>query len=685
MALTAKQKQKMIKGRLTSSLARKQADLDMIDDQMSALPEMAPDAPMDMAMSPEFDLLSQKREELEKDIQKMREGVQLIGEWEKFKGGQWSEEIKGVLNSMDSEIANAAGPSAAAPMMDLGAPTPGLDASLPPAAPDAPIAPDANLAAPPAPEVAPAPTETPLPAPVASATSKKNNYAAQNKKGVTAQEKSTMANEQTKPSLKEGLASQKSKREAIKKEAQSRVASAWTIAKTMLPTAPADLQKSFAATLLANPTKVLTAALRQTAVNAHWSKAAEEFKKVHKMDLNDLMEDPSVLTKEKAAVESEVKGAAKDASAKKADDRKENGPQPEKYDDGRKGSEPAEIDAGKAADRAADTVNKSEGGSNNIKEAAKKKAHGAECKGCPECDKKAAAAHDPKCAGCESCKTAKAKKADEPFAPPAPDAAPAMDAAAPAEAAPADMDMPPAAPEVAPGEDGTADEAATVLTEEKKLDIHEKIEEAEQAIQALEEEFTEESNEELNIENIFNEEDMDDKVSSLANEGDNHAAGDEDDFFAPSAAAEMEASMEGDHFGSMDDIFSMQGADADPLAALIAGDLHTAAQVEGMEVLPAFSGELANHFNEQSNDGRDTESDHEGDILAEAAEAVKPEEQGAKRLPQDSEPKLEESKEARAKAAKSASIRHIKAAQSGSSRRPVNPVAQALFGDGDDF
>ena len=663
--LSEEQKQK---GQLIASLNRKQAELDVLDDQIMGMDSAMP---LDMPPTEEFDLLTQKREELEEDIRTMREGVQLISEWEKFKGGQWSEEVKMQLNSMDNEIANAAGPQAAAPSVDLGAPAPGLDAGMPPVAPEAPVAPTPNLEAPAAPE-APAPAEVapeaplveePIAAPMASVTSaisKKNNYEDHNKKGVTAQEKSTMANQTTKPSLKEGLASQKSKREAIKKEAQSRVASAWTIAKTMLPTAPAPIQKAFASSLLANPTKVLTAALRQTAVNAHYTKFAEEFKKVHKVELNDLMEDPSVLSKEKSAVESEIKGEAKAAATKKADDRKENGVQPEKYDDGRKGSEPAEIDAGKAADREADTVNKSEGGSNQIKEAAAKKA------GCAECAKMGGT--------CAGCKQAASKKADEPMTEAPLPEMPAGEMAPDAPAAEGEVPAAPAAEEVVPGEEGTADEAATVLTEEKKLEIHEKIDEAEQAIQSLEEEILEEGNEELNIENIFNEEDMDDKVSSLANEGDNHSAGNED-FFAPSAAAEMEEGME-DHFGSMDEIFSLQGSDADPLAALIAGDLHTAAQVEGMEVLPAFTGELANHFNEQSNDSRDTETDHEGDILAEAAEAVKPEEQGAKRLPQDSEPKLETPKEAKAKAG----IRHIKSA-AGTSRRTVNPIEAALWGN----
>jgi hypothetical protein len=680
MAKLTPQQRKAAKTKLAAIITRKQADLDMIDDQMSAMPEMAPSAPLDMPISPEFDLLSQKREELEKDIQQAREGVELITAWEQFKGGPWSPEVQQALGAIDDQIASAAGPEVDLGM-DLGAPA--LPAPAPVAPPSPAPAVDAIPAAPapeapvpveevPAPEAEAEeilPAEEPLPAPVASAISKKNNYEAQNKKGVKAQEKPTMANQETKPSLKAGLADKKAQRDTIKKEAQTRVASAWTIAKTMLPTAPAEAQKAFAASLLTNPTKVLTAALRQTAVNAHYTKFAEEFKKVHKMELNDLMEDPSVLSKEKSAVESEIKGDAKSASAPKvADDRKENGVQPEKYDDGRHGSEPAEIDAGKAADREADTINKSEGGSNKIKEAAVKTA---ECK----CGK----------ADCANCKAAAVKTAEPGAAPEmAPEAE--MPAAPAGEIAPeAPMgDMPPAGEEMPMGEEGAGSEAETVLTEEKKLEIHEKIEEAEQAIQSLEEEILEEGNEELNIENIFNEEEMEDKVSSLANEGDNHAAGDEDgDFFAPSAAAEMESGMETDHFGSYDDFFSMQGADADPLAALIAGDLHTAAQVEGMEVLPAFTGELANHFNEMSGEGRDTESDHDGDVLAEAAEAVKPEEQGAKRLPQDSEPKLETPKEAKAKAA-SKGIRHIKAA-SAQPRRPVNPVAAALFGDGDDF
>ena len=79
-----------------------------------------------MSSSPEFDLLAEKREELEEEIHNMREGVQLIGEWEKFKGGPWSEDIKQLLSEIDIEITDIAGgevaPGSALPGMegDLG-------------------------------------------------------------------------------------------------------------------------------------------------------------------------------------------------------------------------------------------------------------------------------------------------------------------------------------------------------------------------------------------------------------------------------------------------------------------------------------------------------------------------------------------------------------------------------------
>lgn len=281
----------------------------------------------------------------------------------------WSEEIKGLLGEIDIEISDIAGGEVAAPdaglgmdmgMGDMGAApdmaAPPMDAGVPPVAPEAP-APD--MAAAPAAEpvpAAPAAEPAPLEAPMASksarksSVSEKNSYQSPVKKGVSARsdtnkEGSTMANPTPAKAsaVQEKLAEVKSQRENIRREAQQRVAAAWTIAKTMLPTAPAEIQKAAAANLLSNSTNVLNAMLRQTAKNAHYAKEADKFAKtqgiefgdfvkraesftsVHKKTMNDLMEEPSVLSSEKKSVESELKGDPKSAS-KVADDRKDAGP-----------------------------------------------------------------------------------------------------------------------------------------------------------------------------------------------------------------------------------------------------------------------------------------------------------------------------------------------------------------------
>src|SRR5271170_6767610 len=140
--------------KLQAALAQKQADLDMMDDQIMDMPEMAPEAPMDMAPSQEFDLLSEKREELETEIREMREGVELISQWEKFKDGPWSEQIKGLLGEIDIEFTDIAGGEVAAadamdtmapdamgaPPMDMAAPAPEAAAAAPALAPEAPAA-----------------------------------------------------------------------------------------------------------------------------------------------------------------------------------------------------------------------------------------------------------------------------------------------------------------------------------------------------------------------------------------------------------------------------------------------------------------------------------------------------------------------------------------------------------------
>jgi len=669
---------------LIAKMKAKFAELDALDGEFNELDAAMPEG----EGGAKFDLLSEKREELETEIRNMRERVQLISEWEKFKGGEWSEDVKADLNALDQQFADIADGGAVGGDFDAGlagldplaspALPPIPDASLAPEAPitpEAPVTPEATPALEPLPdEASVAPPAEPLaPAVASNATksSKKINYGTQDKKGSVTQTSSTsqigdthMANTTTKPSLKEKLAEVKSKREAISKEAKTRVASAWTIAKTMLPTAPAEVQKAFAASLLNSSTKVLKAALRQTAINAHYTKVAETFKEVHKVELNDLLEDPSILKAEKKAVESEVKGDAKSATSKKADDRKESGPQEGTYDDGRKGSEPKELDASKAGERPdagekpVQTQNLSEGDSKKAA-SAKKACSGADCKGCPNCKKAAEGDEFPPAEG------AAPVEGEAPVeAPPTPEAA-----EAPAE-------LPP------PTEGNPEAEAGEILTDEKKMVVEEKIEEAQEAIKALESEILEEGAEELDLAKIdgegegleglgefgeepalegeglegegeeidlskvFDEDGMDEKAASLANEGEEKTSAEEDDFFAPSAASSLEASMDDDGMGDMHSMFSLQGSDGDPLASLIAG-LKTAEQVAGMDVVESFS-EAAEHFKQEeaTSDDRDTENDHSDTLWAETIKGITPEEQGAKRVKQDSTNELQAPKAA---------------------------------------
>jgi len=743
-----------------AALAKKQADLDMMDDQLMGMPEMAPDAPADMGMSPEFDLLTEKREELEEEIRHMREGVELISQWDKFKDGPWSEDIKKLLSEIDVEIADIAGnevaPADAGMDMGMGgmgeAPTPDMMAppmEAPPAAPPM----DAAAPAAPAPEIPaaePAAEPAPIEPPMASAKAgntqagKKNSYQDPVKKGVSARsdmnkEGSNMATPTpAKASVQEKLADVKTKREGIRREAQQRVAAAWTIAKTMLPTAPAEVQKAAASNLLQNPTNVLNAMLRQTAKNAHYSKLAEKFESVHKKTLNDLMEEPSVLASEKSSVEKELKGEPKSAAKpKSADDRKDAGPQLATFDDGRcypsKDTTPAEMHADspksqtEADHRPKDTINKSEGdgkvsskkadfgdkkappfGKKDEKNEGDKKDAAAQCDKCEgecKCAAKTAAECGADCKGCDKCaaskkaaidasveakKAAVSKKAD-----------PVMDAppmeAPMGEAAPMGdmggeppMDAAPEAPSDLPMEgdmDAEADNAGEVLSDEKKMVVEEKIEEAQEAIKALEQEILSEGEEELDLSQVFNEEEMDEKVSALANEGDEHTAGNGEEYFAPSAAESLEASLDEPQLASMEDFFSLRGSDSDPLAHLIAGEIKSAADVAGMDVIPSFTGEAARHFESDTATGetRDNENDHEGDLFAEAIEDQTPEDGGFKRVKQDETNELQAPKsaaKAKPAAAKAPVIKKLKNVTA-SEAKPID-IASALLGS-DEF
>ena len=67
----------------------------------------------------------------------------------------------------------------------------------------------------------------------------------------------------TQASMKEQLAAKQADRKAVEMEAKTRVAAAWTITKTMLPSASDAIQKAAAENLLLNKTSVLKAMLRK--------------------------------------------------------------------------------------------------------------------------------------------------------------------------------------------------------------------------------------------------------------------------------------------------------------------------------------------------------------------------------------------------------------------------------------
>ena len=359
----------------------------------------------------------------------------------------------------------------------------------------------------------------------------------------------------TKPTLRERIAALKAEK-ATKvssrstKEAKTRVAASWTIAKTLLPSAPNEVQFKLASSLLGNSTQALTAMLRQTAVNAHYTKIAEKFEQVHKVELNELIEQPAFLEKMKSEVEKELKGEAKNAKRKKADEEK---PLPE--------AEAAPLEEGME-----DMAEGMEEGAEDIEEGAEE--------------------------GME------------------------------------DMDAAPDE-EFAPEGDGSPEDA-------KKEAIQEQIDTLKDDVAALEAEISE--GEELDFEEIFNDENMEDKTNNLANEGDEfeEEEGEEADFFAPSSAEDMENSMDDDlQVTSSNDFFSHSTATASM------DSLFADSKSAGKDTV-YDQGDLSDSL--MGGDVADHESDHEDDLFFEVLGDIKEvafNEGGYKR---DSEPKFEEPK-----------------------------------------
>jgi hypothetical protein len=450
------------------------------------------------------------------------------------------------------------------------------------------------------------------------------------------------------------MANNTEKTAAAKKQIKMRVASAWTLAKTMLPGAPAEMQTKLAESFLANPTRVLTAMLRTTAKNAHYTRIAEEFKEVHKVDINDLLEDPSVLSKAQNEVAAELKGDAKNASTKQADDRKECGVQPETYDEGKR-TEPTELEASKAGERSKTDL--------ETKEASSKKACGEGCKG-----------------DCEHMKEAAAKKAEEEGAKPeTPAEEVEQEAAGDVETADSAADEGIDAADA--GDTEGAENAEQEVFDAEKETLHDVIEDVKDDIETIQNTIDQEIGDaedisiaenadgdevlneaddavdevdgdgshegEVDVEGIFNDEDnFADKVSALSNDDEYQ---DDDLFgeFTPSDAAEMESVLDGETEEDAlepHEIFAVEGVEVDPMADLIEGKVASEEIVEPGDMDSFFETEL-------SGDDRDNETDHDNnDIFADIFNSREQGEYEGKRDKQDSKPELKPNKNAGKKA-----------------------------------
>jgi hypothetical protein len=556
-----------------------------------------------------------------------------------------------------------------------------------------------------------------------------------------------MANTSNEPSSLKGRVAAE-KLASAKKVAQQKTAAAWTIAKTMLPDAPFAEQQKFASTLMSNSVTSLKVALKQTAVNAHWTRVAEQFASVHKVDMNDLLEDPSVLNKESKGVGAELKGDPKSAGAKKADDRKDAGPQPAEYPDPKR-NEPAPLDGSNADKGRPDSWTEGPGAGEGVKTSAKKHEKDCDCAECKKADKKASTKKACKdgCNGDGDCEHDHGKKAsvktaeegDEPVAEAdaaegdaaeaegdatdADEAAGDADADADADAALADADA-------ALPDDGEADAAgegeefdpAKANLEDAAADLENDIDQLQDAIadlsaepsdisfdgeegaeadaadagedaqladlfgdgadQAAEGAEGDAEGQELNLDDIFNEGNMSDKVSSLNDEGDNvdefivDLNGD-NDFFGPSDPSELESILEQeDEIENPHDLFAIRSS-ADPMAALFGKYASETDIVKPGEIVKALDTDLS------GGEDRDSETDHDGSIFEEVLNSLKQPTRDDHRQG-ETEPHM---KSAKGKpAVKQAGIRKLRpgAGSKTASTQNVN-LASLLFTDDSDY
>lgn len=117
-----------------------------------------------------------------------------------------------------------------------------------------------------------------------------------------------------KSTLKDRLAALKAKKATVTvKEAKVQVVAAWTLAKTVLPNAPAEVQQKFASAIVGLDSKILRASVKQAAVNSYWSKFAEEMEH-DGCGLNKFLEDESLLNRLKSEIKKEFSGKPVNAS-----------------------------------------------------------------------------------------------------------------------------------------------------------------------------------------------------------------------------------------------------------------------------------------------------------------------------------------------------------------------------------
>lgn len=411
--------------------------------------------------------------------------------------------------------------------------------------------------------------------------------------------------------------------QSIRTAAQVRVASAWTLAKVLLPSGETRDREKFASALLSLDTRILASTVRKAAKDAFNTKMAEELSDVHKVQLNDLMENESVLN----SLKNELAKESKTGSAKKAEDDqkptpdmaigdrpadKGTGEQPATYSepnsDGPKmpdGSAMPAPGAKEAARRSAGTVE-------DAKEFEKD----------PEAwRKKNPGKLDPPPS---EIKMGARKKADE--------GEEGEEGAAPAEGGEVgdDMDL----------EMGDETEVTDDNVVEEVEALKERVQEAEASISQIEGEIAEVEGEEIDLGEVFNDDVTDDKRQSLAdeggegeegdeflfgNEGDDKAASiegeltEEEDFFGPTDTTDMTEMVEGGvdvEIADPADFFTPKASvnAADRLAGR-KSNADRRASLLGDVVDP---GEIADHFeSELAGDDRNLETDHDDDILSE--------------------------------------------------------------------